>query len=278
MTIDYEGLARGVAQALGDSVIEPVPVLLGNPEDQSVSVPLSLTDTPGMVWIHGIGGDPQSVSMALNGGANAIPREKLVFGTPVKVRKVQGRYILAGPNDEAAEEYFSGVNPKLPEVIAVEQLDFGRLHETVPTPSMKAVVSAAIYVVNNVLYRVPELTTADMSASPTDVNGAAITIPSTHLRAKAVLVQVNAASKTLSYKQSSEFDSLLTHEQAFDAGLYPQPQSGAGIFAAGWIKLVNGMADIRRGVNLYAHPELLSEGGPNRAGKLYLHQNYFGLG
>jgi hypothetical protein len=253
--IDYSALQQAIERALGDSVAEPRPARLGNPTlpvtSNRIDVPLSLVDTPGMVWIHGLGEDPQSVSMALNSGPGAVTQK--IYGDFILVKKQRGVWVVAGNDYQAQAEYRYGVTVRDQTSVVLGQFDFGLLKPTSPDRSMKAVVSKGIYYVGNVPYAVQAQETQNFTSD----------IPGTAGEARAVLVTIDPTTGDLAYTAGSTFDATLTHETAFTT-YYPQ-NSDNDLFTAGWVRLTNGMTAVFENVNIYPAQELISKGGSGAA-------------
>jgi hypothetical protein len=253
-----------ITGSYGETLAEPVPAQLGNPTTGQVGVPPGTADIPGQVYIHGIGDDARSIGTAINAGA--VQNKDLIFGAPVLIKLKNKRWVIEGLDPYRANEYFAGVARTSQLPVSAAQFNWGLLQQTSPVASMRAQLSEAVYTQDNTLYAVADQYTADFSASPLDTLAAAINVPTTNLRAIAVLVQIDVTTGALSYKQGAEFDAELTHLQAFNAGYYPQRDSLR--FAAGYVKLIAGMTAILSR-HIYVTSELLTSGG-STAPALYL--------
>lgn len=249
---DMRALENGMISALGAQIADEIPGQIGNPVDQTVLV--TGTDKQDLVWIHGLGPDPTSAYPAINN----LPKESLVYGAPVLVRKTVNGYVITTKDFDRWGKFWQGADAHDQQPVYLSQLMYATLQPTVPSPSMKVMVIGGMFTQDDVSYRVPDQETADFSTSPDDVDSVSIDIPTTNTRALGVLVQVDVTTNTLSYKQGSEFDSNLTHTQAFDAGYYPDKDEKR--FRVGYVRLVKGMTEINYN-HLWQAPELLTNGG-----------------
>lgn len=252
-----ERLDELIAQRFRGQIVQPQQVRLGNPTLAETVDRINVTDVdqPGMVWIHGVQGEPSGVAMALNAGPGKLAERDKVYGDYVLVRKrTDGSYVVAGRGYEDHAEYMAGV--VLPDVVSVQldQFNFGLLQPTEPR-SMLALISAGLWRDGSTIYAVADQFTKDFTSD----------IPTTGGSALAVLVEIEPSSGTLSYTNGSEFDAALRHEIAFDA-YYPQP---TGILV-GWVKLVAGMSAIMEGVNILPGQIILGAGAGGDDTGLYM--------
>jgi len=249
--MNYTLLADAIAEVLGDSIAQPIPARLGNPTltvtDSRIDVPLSIVDQPGMVYIHGIGDDPQGVSMALNSGPGRIPDNLKIYGQPVLIRKSGRQYVIAGLDYQPSAEYMHNVAAPVRSSVVLGQFDVGLLQATNPR-SMRCFVSRALYYVGSTPYIVGAQETRDFTTD----------IPGTAGRARAVLVTLNPSTGTLAYTNGSLFDIALSHEAAF-ATYYPINFDDT-LYTIGWVRLQYGMAAIFEGVHILAGQEILNKG------------------
>lgn len=248
---DYEFVTTGIVGHLEDAIVRPVSARLGNPtlsaSQNRIDVPLSIVDTPGMVYIYGIEGDPQSFSMALNSGIGQLQERDKIFGAFIRVRKEGRQWVLAGTDPRAQGEYMYGVDPRVQSPIVISQFDFGLLQPTAPA-SMKCIVSGGIYYINGIPYMVQAQETHDFTSD----------IPGTGGQAKAVLVTLDPTTGALDYTVGSAFDMTLSHFSAFT--LYPaNPDDDDGVFTIGWVKLINGMTAITGSTHVLPAQELLNK-------------------
>lgn len=245
--------AEELTSTFGTVIQDPIPAHIGNPVTGETRVDPASTDRDGQYYIHGLGKDVQSAYTAVNNLPYA--KEFFTYGLPVFVYKQANGYVISDFDHERQPTFFrevKGVHDQVP--VFLSQLFYGTLQPSPGGFTMQALVVGAVIGED----RVKDQLTADFSASPDDVNGNPIDVPTNNNRAIAVLVQVETATNTLSYKQGAEFNASLTHGQAFDAGYYPQPDSSKKRW--GYIRLTAGMNAITYD-NLYNAPELYETGG-----------------
>lgn len=271
--LDYGELEKAIGGAFGDAIVAPVSARLGNPNlpagGNRIDVPLTVVDTPGMVWIRGVGDDPQAVSMALNSGPGQLQEQDKIFGAFVLVRQQGKLWVMAGPDYARQAEYLYNVPIRAQSRIILGQLDIGLLQPTSPDRSMSAVVSGAIYYIDGLPYLVQPQQTHDFTSD----------VPGTVGQAKAVLVTIDPTTETLAYTVGSAFDMTLSHVTGFS--FYPQ-NSNPALFTVGWVKLVNAMTAIFESQHILAAQEILNKttGSSSSTGvgeKLFLYANYFSL-
>lgn len=219
--------ALTLRQIIGDALSRPIPALIGNPTTGAVYANASLTQ----VFVHGTGEVPGGVTTA----QLALSREEVRYGRPVLLRRTKNGYTVISVDAAPDAVYMADfVQDDSPRPVYVDNIIWGTLH-IAPSGGMRALVAGAFYGAE----RVKDQLTADFSTSPLDTSSNAIDIPTTPNRAIGVLVQVNAATGTLSYKQGAEFDAALSHAQAWDAGYYPDADSERN--RIGWLRLTYGM-------------------------------------
>ena len=248
---DIKALGDEIIDALGTDIAKPVPARIGNPVD--FAIPVEGAKQAGLIWVHGLGDNPQAAEPALN---EAIDAAHLVYNAPVKVKRDDAGLTIVSRDMQLWEQFFAGAVQHDQEPVYLSQIMYGTLLPTEPR-SMKALVIGAMYTQGESSYFVSDQFTGDFSAGVLDVNGSAITIPTTNTRAKAVLVQVSAADGVLSYKVGSEFDAGLSHPAAFAAGYYPSRDTER--FRIGYIRLVAGMSAVGY-EHLWVVPEFISSG------------------
>lgn len=245
--------AEELTATFGTVIQDPIPAHIGNPVTGETRVDPTSTDRDGQYYIHGLGKDLQSAYTAINNLPYA--KEFFTYGLPVFVRKETNGYVISDFDHERQPTFFrsvKGVHDQVP--VFLSQIFYGTLQPSPGGFTMQALVVGAVIGED----RVKDQLTADFSASPDDVNGDPIDVPTNNNRAIGVLVQVDPATNTISYKQGAEFNASLTHGQAFDAGYYPQPDSGKKRW--GYVRLVAGMSAITYD-HLYNAPELYETGG-----------------
>lgn len=233
---------------LGTSIRPKIPAVVGHPNDQSL-VYATDNDEPGLVWVHG--GNLSGAHLAYNEMPYA--REHLVWGSYVKLEQGVNGYIIVSMDAEYSGIFFDGYTPQDQKPVYMEQIMYGTLQPNPDTSNpMKALCIGAI--VDDT--RLKDQLTGDFSTGTVqDTSAANIVIPTSGNTALGVLVQRVVSSGEVQYKQGSEFSSLLTHKQAFDAGYYPTKDTGT--FRLGWIKLVNGMTSISPS-HIHTRPDIYS--------------------
>mgnify|MGYP003563893483 CR=1 FL=1 len=232
---DNQKTSEAIRQALGDSIVDLIPARLGNPLTGQVIV--SNTDRQGLVWVHGIGDDVASAYTAVN--ALPFANQYIIYGLPILVRYRNDRYVVEQLDAEIFGEFLSsyvGAHDQNP--VYVDQILYGTIHPNPSSPNMQALTIGAFYGDD----RVGDILTADFSSSPLDTSSNPIDVPTNNNRAIGVLVQLDASTGTLEYKQGAEFNASLTHKQAYDNGFYPTPD--ANRYRLGWIRLVKGQTAI----------------------------------
>lgn len=243
-------IRRIIHHASGEALVEPTPAFLGDPSDNSVLIDGARRE--GLVWVHGLGAEPQSAYPAICD----LPDERLVFGAPVLVRQTANGLCIVARNPDHDAKFWKDANPHDQKPVYLSQIMYGTIHPVFGT--MKTLVIGAMYRTASGSFWVDDQETADFSASPLDTLGAAITVPTTNLQAKGVLVQVNPATGALSYKQGAVFDALWPHALAFQQGKYPQPDSERT--RIGYVRLVAGMTTITYD-HLWIVPDLYTSVG-----------------
>lgn len=244
-----------MGRVLGDSLRKPKAVRLGNPETGELFV----SDDTSLVYISGYGDESDGVSTMPRAG---IPREYLKLNQTITVKKQKNAFAYVGIDIDTGGIFNEGLEDQHDQSpISISQLDFATLQ---PYSAMVAVVKGMIYGDKSVI----DLLTADFSASPLDTSSVAINIPTNNNRAIGVLVQLDASAKTLSYKQSAEFNASLSLAQAYDSGLLPLRD--AGKWRIGYIRLIAGITSLDNST-IWTCPELFrdsltgSSGGVNNA-------------
>jgi hypothetical protein len=225
------------------------PYILGNTETKLLFVP----DTnDARVYISGAGAESDGISQIPKIG---IPKEYLIYGQPIRVRKnTSGNWVFDKLDTDTAEIYNAGDADKHNQTIVdVSQFDFATLR---PYSGMIGVVKGFIYGDNAVI----DLATADFSTSPDDTLSNPIDIPSTANRAIMVLVQLDTATSILSYKQSVEFSSGVSLSEYYrqnwqEVGF---PLRDVGKKRVGYIKLANGVTELNDS-NIWTVPEFFPD-------------------
>jgi hypothetical protein len=248
---EFTQFRESLQRAFGTRLAEDLPARVGNPVDHAILV--DNTDRDGLVYIHGLGSDPQSAYTAINN----LGKDALTYDAPVLVRRVVNGYIITSKDLEMWDKFWAGTVMHDQQPVLLSQLMYGTAQPTNPA-SMQVQVLGALYDVEDTAYRGSDQLSADFSTSPVDVDTVAIDVPTTPLTAIGVCIQIDPTTDTLSYKQGAAFPATLTHKQAFDAGYYPQRDTDRRRIT--WLRLVTGMTAISY-EHLYNAPELLNGGG-----------------
>jgi hypothetical protein len=248
---EFTQFRESLQRAFGTRLAEDLPARVGNPVDHAILV--DNTDRDGLVYIHGLGSDPQSAYTAINN----LGKDALTYDAPVLVRRVVNGYIITSKDLEMWDKFWAGTVLHDQQPVLLSQIMYGTAQPTNPA-SMQVMLLGAIYDVDDVGYRVPDQLSANFSTSPVDVDTVAIDIPTAPLTAIGVCIQIDPTTNTISYKQGAAFPATLTHKQAFDAGYYPQRDTDQRRMT--WLRLVTGMTAISY-EHLYNAPELLTGGG-----------------
>jgi hypothetical protein len=240
-----------VLNAFGIALAEELPARVGNPVDHAILV--DNTDRDGLVYVHGLGSDPQSAYTAINN----LGKDALTYDAPVKVKRVVNGYQITSKDLELWDKFWAGTVIHDQQPVLLSQIMYGTAQPTNPA-SMRVQILGAVYDVEDTAYRGSDQLSADFMTSPLDVDSVAIDVPTTPLVAIGVCVQVDPTTDTLSYKQGAAFPASMTHKQAFDAGYYPQRDTDRRRIT--WLRLVTGMTAISY-EHFYNAPELLNSGG-----------------
>jgi hypothetical protein len=246
--MNYEALQEELERTLGYSVREPFQARLGDPtlptSQDRIRVPNTESDVPGQVYIH----SPAQGGWVYKAINTVLDLNTCVFGDYVLVKETaSNRFEVISYAGREQAFYRDNVTVNSSEPVTLERFNYGLLQPTDP-PSMRAMVSKAVYD-NDALVLSQE--TIDFTAQ----------IPASANMAKAIRVDIDPSTGLFDYVIGSEFShvSFPTHEQALAAGHYP-PADDPTLNRTGWIRLVNGMTAILRGVHIMAAPELLSKG------------------
>lgn len=219
-------LAKQYEQSAG--IKRPVSARLGN----FLTGELFLPDTDNArVYISSQGDEPAGLGSMPKIG---IPKELLVFGQPVLIQRMPSGEYRYTSVDAGTAAIFNEGDTDAPDQtpITQSQLSWGTLQ---PDTGLIATVKGAIYGDN----AVKDLSTANFASSPLDTSAVAINIPTMANRAIGVLVQLDPATATLSYKQSAQFNSALNLAEAYYQGLLPLRDSGK--WRIGYLRLANGI-------------------------------------
>lgn len=267
--MDANRAKEALTDLLRPKLRAPLMVSLGYEDSNGVRtlrVDSDETDERGLYWVHELPGRHPFVGRAyLIPGI--IPDKILRYGLPVSIEQdAMGDYQITGVVARLASEFLEGV--ALDQVVYTPLESFlpGLLTETAPR-TMKCRVMASWYTYGNSVKYIETQETADFSASPTDILGATISLPTTNGQARYIAVLVNWATGALAYKQGSLVSASLAHYLVYSqldlgTGTYlPQPESG--YFLAGYVQLLYGQTVLRRGVNIWAAQQLLANAFSN---------------
>lgn len=256
---DNRRFKEALLTALGDTLRKPMSAKLGYQNslgEQFIKVPDSRTDQPDKYYFHEAGGTGFQGEAFLKSGS--LEKWQQRYGTPIYIQKhqVSGEWEIIGLDTRYANQFFSGVEEDDNVLVPYHNIAPGLLTTTLP-PSMQARVLEGAYRIGNNTYYVPSQLTIDWSDVTYSGN-----IPTTPLKAKFVLVQIEPVAGTLSYKYGSEFPSSYSNKQVFDldndfgTGTYI-PLVDDLNFRCGYIRLVYGITSIQRN-NIWAIQDLLT--------------------
>jgi hypothetical protein len=232
MVKDFQQQLQG---RIGTSLMKPIAATIGNPTDDSVFASGTNRSADTEVYIHLLtSDDPTSYTTALRG---AFTRADIYYGRPVTVVvNDAGDYVLYDVDSTRDAEYSVGIDQldNQKPVYLKQVMEIGTLHPI--AGSLKFRVTSGMF--GEDYYSGGD--SADFSTGTVqDLTPANITIPTTNGQAKGVLVQLDATTGTLEYKQSSEFSAILSLAQAYKAGLLPLPDATS--YRLGYFKLVKGI-------------------------------------
>jgi hypothetical protein len=236
-------LAKQLKQSAGISKIEVIK--LGNPAATSNADLLYVASNPNYIYYTTEGEEGAGIGMI----SKEIIPTSLRFPNKTALIFRYGSYVACLPAAGVAEEILAEAAPVVAPSqtpVTTSQLDFAVLQPYVGT--MFAIVKGAIY--GDI--GVADISTADMSDSPLDTDTNPINIPTNANKAIGVLVQLDPATATLSYKQSAEFPASLSLAQAYQSDLLPLRDEGK--YRTGYIKLSAGVTSLNNG-NVWPCPE-----------------------
>lgn len=228
---------------VGDRLRRPRKARLGNPLSGEVIVSLEDADQPGMVYLHGVSGavgalsadpeeddeDKQMTTQAVL-PPGLLGDDYLVYGNYVEVVRREGRLRVVGGDPAAGNEYMHNVKLPPQRSIVISQVDYGLLRPTTP-PTLKILLSGARYILNGTVYDAPTRQSGSLASYR----------PATAGRAVGVKVEIDPVTATLYYTAGTEFDSSISHADAFS--FYSQTVDDAR-FLCGWVKVANGQTSI----------------------------------
>lgn len=260
---------NAIAGLLRPALRHPVIAALGYEDTagvQHLRVDDTDTDAKGLYYYHELPGRQPFVGRAyLIPGI--IPDKILRFNLPITIEMdALGDSQITGVVARLAGEFLNDV--PLDQVVYTPLESFlpGLLTETAPR-TMKARVMGSWYTQGTNVKYVSTQETADFSASPTDIFGATISLPTTNGQARWIAVLVTFSDGTLAYKQGSLVPASLPGTVVYSqldlgTGTYlPQPDSG--YFLSGYVQLLYGQTVLRRVPNLWAAQQLLANSFAN---------------
>lgn len=252
--IPKPNIENTIPQILGATIAKPFIARLGDPS-QNYKVAVETTDKLGLVYIHSIGENPNTVFTA----ENTAGLTQLLPKALVKVKSGEnGRYEIVGFAPENAE-YTSNIsaNDQVP-VNRAQILDGGLL----PNDNSTVQIVGAVYFSDTTPYKTTDQTSGNLiDGSTDDTSASAIQPPSTAGTAIIVLVQINPSTNAVTYKQSSSFPASYSWDLIASNSLLPSLDSNNR--ECGYIKLISGMTTIKREhiLNLPGTYYLASGGG-----------------
>ena len=225
---------EALPQVLGSSIREEIPAQIGNPVTGNIFVDNA---TRTQVYVHGFGSEPSGTNAI---SASGIPKDKLRFGQPILIKLMDsGNYRFVGIDDTADNIYSSGLTEEATqEPVYPNQIRWGTLQ---PYTGLQAMVTAAMYGDD----WVDDLISDAFDGTAQDTSASSITVPTTNNRQIGVLVQMDASTGTLEYKQSSEFIASISPTRAYTNDLLPLPDSNRN--RIGYVFLKAGMSEITKG-------------------------------
>jgi len=232
------GLAQEYRQTLqsllGTSLMKPIRARVGRPSDEAVGVTDSNRPDNAEVFIHfPTSEDPLSFSTALRGSFKLADLE---YGQPVLITMLDsGSYMITDfdPDEDAIYSSGSESLPSRDPVYNTQLIDQAAI---IPSAlDLSVIITSGMFGRNYYGGGVtPDFSTE--TVQDTDLNN--ILFPSAG-QAIGILIQVDAATGTLSYKQNFELPAILSLQQMYNAGELPDWDSGKEII--GYLKLVAGM-------------------------------------
>lgn len=262
-------VAQIVYDLFGESILEEFSMNLGHPQTGEVEIDISESESPFMVWVHGVSG----VITAIDGDVtddeedkstwtralckpDAVQSGLLIYGAPVKVQRTRNGLKVAGLDDTRAAEFFYGLKERLQRSVDLSQMDTGLIRPTQPATA-RVLVTAYRCVLNDTAYSVPTLQSPDLIAAYEPGLSAG--------QAKAIMIESDPATATLYLTASAAFNDT-THELAFAAN-YPVTVA-AGRFLHGWVKIYEGM-EIITIPDIFAGQEFYGKGGSTTSDFVY---------
>lgn len=244
--------------ALGNSVRLPIAAKLGYKDSNGViylPVPDERTDQPDRYYFHQASGTEFQGEAFLKAGT--LENWMIRYGTPIRLErdKLTDEWEIVGIDTRYAAQFFQSVTQDDNVFYTYNKLAPGLLTQSTPV-SMRARVLAGAYTSGTLwrYHRTQE--TVDWSLSPDNAN-----VPTTNLRARFVLVQINFDTGNLAYKYGNEVDLAVSFTQAYQLNdINILPVIDDGYVRCGYIKLVANMTQITN-ANIIPLQDYLSLGG-----------------
>lgn len=232
------GFESALKQA-GHAMAAEIPMLIGNPETQTIFANVEKT----LVFVHTAGNEPGGLTTI---PVSNIPRNKLLYDQPILVKTTPyGTLRFVALDDSLDVIYSQGIDTSHDATpVWVNQIRWGTIQ---PVGDMSVLITSATY--NNV--RVPDILTDAFDGTAIDTDSNPISPPSTNNRVIFVLIQINNITKESSYKQSSEYNASVSFENAIDNELVPTVDTD--LHQLGFIRLISGMERIGYG-DIYNTP------------------------
>lgn len=261
---------EALSKTLGDAIRKPQGRRLGFMDANGatyLNVPQTRSDQPNKYYFHEAGGTTFQGEAFLQPGA--LASWQIRYGMPIRVRidPLSGEWEIIGIDSRFAAQFTQGSAQDDGVYIPYEKLAPGMLTQTDPPTMAARVLSAAYDNPNGTGWKwIQTQNTVDWSEAPYNAN-----VPTTPLKARIVLVQLNYATGLLEYIYGTEFPASMPFEQVYtlnttlgDNSLLPLTQ--AGRYRCGYIKLINGMDRILRRQHIWTVQQYL--GGGSGGGNL----------
>jgi len=233
---------------LGNNIRSTRKVLIGNP---AVNNQIFTDDTETQIFVHSQGDTTQGVERI---SASGIPAEILkAYKRSILIKRSDsGAFVYDSVYTEYDEVYNQGTSTAIDQTpVQLNQLKYGILHRQ----------SSLILLVDGAMYGddlVRDLVTPDfVSGTVQDTDGNNIVVPTTNRRAIGVLVQLDPATSTLSYKQSAEYNSSTSLRDAYTNGLLPIRDGNKR--RIGYFELISGATELTD-ANVLPLPDFLGIG------------------
>ena len=248
---------EAMVKTIGNAIRKPIAARLGYQDENGaifVQVPDDRTDQPNKYYFHDAGGTGYQGEAWLQPGA--LQQWQIRYNAPIYIRKnpLTGEDEIIGIDNRYAQQFFIDTGEDDGVIYPYDKLAPGLL--TVTTPfTMKARVLTGAYRLGQSFKYIATQETVDWGALPDSAN-----VPTTNLRGRLALVQVDFANGTLEYKYGDEFPAQLTFDQILDldnnTNVYV-PLADDDHFRAGYVKLTANMTQITRD-NIIALQEYLT--------------------